>query len=1165
MSTSRPRARRIALAAAASLVLLLGPVVAVQAAAADPVPMPDPSASATPSPDPVDATPAPQPDAPSAPAARLGAIAPVASYSFDADNGKTVKDSSGNGNDAAWVGAPSYVPGVGGTAAVVSLGANYVKLPLIPGRTDGSGSFSYEFWIAEQRRTSYGTLMSNQDFDSCNNPGITLYNRTTQGVLQSCWGTTPGGTKRYLDDASPNIDNSWHHVAMTVDRTRNTVTIYTDGVATATSPAGYVTAATVLKSGLAFNIGGLSGSESDSADGYTNAYIDNLSFYDAALPAAQIADDYAAQKPAGGQYIVAFDGNGAGGGSTPAQALAAGQAVPLTKNGFTRPGYQFQGWATSPTGQVAYTDGQSVTDLASAPGATVQLYAVWSRLRAPGDTVAPFASYDFETDSGTTVRDSSGRGNDATWSGAPSYGDGTKGKAAYVNSPAGSKQGVNFFSLPLVAGRTDGSGSFSYAFWLKEVSSSSDSPIVSNQDFTHCYNRGTTLYNTAGKPGILRGCFGQNGASTAQNYLPDASASSVIGAWHHVAVVADRSAGTMTIYLDGEQAVQNKNLTSAFSLNSGYPFRVGAEGSGKDLGDGFVNAYIDNFDFYDQAIPAAQVRNDFSATRPGAVVGDGSTIDRGFVSGVLRAPAVRAGGAVAQPVGGLWNGGAVTSYKKVDGDDWLSVSADGVVSGTAPVTAPDVPGYLTVEATDGTTTSRIAVEVPVLAKGAAVPVDAVTWNMWDAGSHVNDSTFKNLAVIAANGFDLIGLQQDGGTGAQVLAAKLGWHAIEGPGGVGILSPYPLSGSVAPDAARAAADPDAAVALAAAPAETPAVGATVDLLGRTVRVWSLGLDATARGPETACIGGVSDPAALAAAEKSSVRYAQIDAAATSIAADTTAAKTVPVIVLSDLESASGADWTSATAGAHCGVGPVAWPVPARLESAGLADSFRVANPDPAAVAGNTWSPVVPTNGTTGGAEPQDRIDYVHYAGAALSVLGSNTLVAGWPSPRNIAGNAWTSNHRAVVTSFALAAEEDPGTGGPDAGANGSTGAGANGTANAGSDAGADSGGANPGGSADAGAAGAGSSANGTANGGAGASGGASSSGSASGTAEGSASSASSGSADGGSGSGSRPDAGGKPGDLAITGGLIAVPIVAAGVALLALGVVLVIRHRRRTEV
>ena len=104
-----------------------------------------------------------------------------------------------------------------------------------------------------------------------------------------------------------------------------------------------------------------------------------------------------------------------------------------------------------------------------------------------------------------------------------------------------------------------------------------------------------------------------------------------MGVWHQVAVVADRAAGTMTTYLDGVQTARSTGLTSAFTLTSGFPFTVGAEGSGTDQGDGFVNAFVDDFDFYDSVVSADQIQNDFRATRPATgPATPGSTVPAGF-------------------------------------------------------------------------------------------------------------------------------------------------------------------------------------------------------------------------------------------------------------------------------------------------------------------------------------------------------------------------------------------------------------------------------------------------------------------------------------------------------------------------------------------------------
>ena len=945
------------------------------------------------------------------------AVKPIVSYDFDADHGTTVVDSSGNGYDGTWVNGvagggvtPTYAAGIAGDAAHVSGNKNVIQLPSVSGKTDGSGSFSFEFWYYQNSTNSDAAVIASANTASCNNPGFSFYNTSaSNSTLKACWGLTPGGTKEYLPATTGPVNGAWHYLAAVVDRSAGTVTTYEDGAAVGTSSA--IGASSTLQK-YPFTLGS-EGSLTDTGDGSVDGLFDDVNFYDAPITAAQISADYRATAPqTSDTYTVAFDGNGATGGSTASQTLSVGVGAGLTANGYTRTGYGFGGWATSPTGAIVYTNTQSVKDLTTTSGATVTLYAVWDRMRATGDTAAPIISYDFEHDSGTTVVDDSGSGYNATWSGTPSYGAGVSGKAASVNSPAGSKQGVNVITLPLIPGRTDGSSSFSYVLWLHETSATIDAPIVSNQDFTHCYDKGTTLYNTSGAPGVLRACFGQNGTSTSQNYLPNVSASSVIGTWHQVAVVVDRSAGTMTTYLDGVQTVQSTSLSSAFTLDSGYPFRIGADGSGADTIDGFVNADIDDFDFYDQAISAQQVQNDFTATTPPpSVVNDGSTVQKGFVSDTFRAPQVRAGGAVVQPLKALFNGGAATSFTKVAGDAWLSVGSDGTVTGTAPATAQQNPATITVQATDGTTTSQLTLEVPVIGAKDAPQLATATWNLWDAGSHTSDALLKDLAVIAANGLDVIGVQSDGGTVATQLAQALGWYSSEGANGVGIVSAYPLLSSDTVDGSDSA----------------PGTAVTADVLGTNLRVWSVGLDGADFGPVGVCQQAESASAAVTA-EKSTLRYAQAKAVTTALTSDVKGASHTPVIVLGDLESPSGADWTQATSAEHCGGGAVSWPVPALFASAGLTDSFRTAHSDPAADPGDTWSLYPAENPATGAPEPQDRVDYVDYAGASLKVLGSNTLVAGWPSAGSTVTQAWTSDHRAVVTTFSVGVPDAGGTGG-----------------------------------------------------------------------------------------------------------------------------------------
>ncbi len=71
-------------------------------------------------------------------------------------------------------------------------------------------------------------------------------------------------------------------------------------------------------------------------------------------------------------YIISYDAQG-GNGTMATQTALPGQRVTLSQNAFSRAGFTFQGWATSPAGGVVYGDGATLT----MPTNNLTLYAVW--------------------------------------------------------------------------------------------------------------------------------------------------------------------------------------------------------------------------------------------------------------------------------------------------------------------------------------------------------------------------------------------------------------------------------------------------------------------------------------------------------------------------------------------------------------------------------------------------------------------------------------------------------------------------------------------------------------------------------------------------------------------------------------------------------------------
>ncbi|MFF7188751.1 endonuclease/exonuclease/phosphatase family protein [Streptomyces sp. NPDC008222] len=355
-------------------------------------------------------------------------------------------------------------------------------------------------------------------------------------------------------------------------------------------------------------------------------------------------------------------------------------------------------------------------------------------------------------------------------------------------------------------------------------------------------------------------------------------------------------------------------------------------------------------------------------------------------------------------LGGLWvrpqgNAAGSATFQRVAGDSWLSVAADGTVSGKVPVLAPRAPGRIVVAVTDSAVgADTVTVQVPVRASRDRLRLKVATLNLWDAGAHIDGFLEKQLRLVLTQGLDVVALQECGDSGAEQLATALGWQ-VHQAGGLGIVSRYPLSDVVAPTEAL------------------PAVAATLHLSGgRTVRLWTTQLDEADYGPYALLAGRT--PAQAEAAEKRTARYRQTEALLAALRPEL--ASRTPVVLAAGLASPSHHDWTSRTAAAHGGAGRVRWPVTEVLEKAGLVDAFRADHPNPVKAPGDTWSPVRPQREGGGGAEPQDRIDQIQFAGR-LKVLEAHTLCTGWPRPvPNTTDNGWPSDHAAAVVTFSLPA-------------------------------------------------------------------------------------------------------------------------------------------------
>src|SRR5699024_5033806 len=126
-------------------------------------------------------------------------------------------------------------------------------------------------------------------------------------------------------------------------------------------------------------------------------------------------------------YTIAFNGNGATGGSTASVSATYDKAQNLPTNGFTKTGYSFTGWNTKADGTgTAYANGASVKNLTATQGATVTLYAQWK-----------VNSYNL------TINPNKGTWNNTTSNSTVPGNYGTTKKIANPTAPAGYKVTFN--------------------------------------------------------------------------------------------------------------------------------------------------------------------------------------------------------------------------------------------------------------------------------------------------------------------------------------------------------------------------------------------------------------------------------------------------------------------------------------------------------------------------------------------------------------------------------------------------------------------------------------------------------------------------------------------------------------------------------------------------
>ena len=306
---------------------------------------------------------------------------------------------------------------------------------------------------------------------------------------------------------------------------------------------------------------------------------------------------------------------------------------------------------------------------------------------------------------------------------------------------------------------------------------------------------------------------------------------------------------------------------------------------------------------------------------------------------------------------------------------------------------------------------------PPTAAAREIDLNVMTFNVWKAEDDA-EGRKQIVEVIRQSGADLIGLQEMNGDALQEVAKSLGYYAFDQHlDSEAILSRYRIV-STAPQR----------------------FGVEVEVEpGCNVWLFNTHLHHAPYGPYqlngiTYNEGRLYNPAdskhiEQVIADQVAARGDELQSVLRSVHESKCLTRQTPVFLTGDFNEPSHLDWTPASKRAGIHVAIVNWPTSSAVVAAGFRDSFRSIHPDVAKHVGRTWSPLYPAGYANHGddarlqkhpvAEPQDRIDFIYFAGA--SVTAHKSLRSG-PTGRDdheeLELPGYPSDHNAVTTRFVI---------------------------------------------------------------------------------------------------------------------------------------------------
>lgn len=259
-------------------------------------------------------------------------------------------------------------------------------------------------------------------------------------------------------------------------------------------------------------------------------------------------------------------------------------------------------------------------------------------------------------------------GNDGAysnvWCGQPGYS--AYDKSARFGYLARSN---SYVTIAAVDFATSGNAAFSVEAWVNGIAQTNDSGVLT---------KGTG----AGGEQFNLDCG--SGSHAFRFFVRDAAggahlANTIVtpnGKWHHLVGVCDEARGKVTLYVDGSSAGQGTITAGSGLLATSNPMTVGSRqsGAGTPFDLQFVGTIAD-VAVYNFALSAAQVQKHYTVTTNRPPV---------FVANPFIAMDATAGQAYSSSIGASAsdpNGGTL-AFTKVSGPAWLTISAEGSLTGT---------------------------------------------------------------------------------------------------------------------------------------------------------------------------------------------------------------------------------------------------------------------------------------------------------------------------------------------------------------------------------------------------------------------------------------------------------------------------------------------------